>query len=280
MNICFFIEICRNNKGIMQINRKIFFLILVFISSFFACKPPIKIIIAQNIAVKNNNISIDSNSFYFLKPFSDSLNSVLNVKLAFTDSNLNTVRPGKIKQRIQIEKNANLGRVLSDYLLHEGSRYTLNTMGFPCHFALINHGGIRSSIPKGEITNKSIYEIMPFENEMVILELSGRQMDSLLSYLSTKNIAAVSGLELQIIGNTYTKAIIAGLPFDSRRSYWIVANDFIQKGGDFFTMLKYPKQIIRTGIKLRTIFYDGFKSEFIENQKINPRLTPRILYNE
>ena len=264
----------------MQINRKIFFLILVFISSFFACKPPIKIIIAQNIAVKNNNISIDSNSFYFLKPFSDSLNSDLNVKLAFTDSNLNTVRPGKIKQRIQIEKNANLGRVLSDYLLHEGSRYTLNTMGFPCHFALINHGGIRSSIPKGEITNKSIYEIMPFENEMVILELSGRQMDSLLSYLSTKNIAAVSGLELQIIGNTYTKAIIAGLPFDSRRSYWIVANDFIQKGGDFFTMLKYPKQIIRTGIKLRTIFYDGFKSEFIENQKINPRLTPRILYND
>ncbi len=276
----FFIEIRSNNKGNMHSNRSILFFILWSISSFFACKNPSKIIVAQNIAVKNNNISIDSNSFYFLKPFSDSLNSVLNVKLAFTDSNLNTVRPGKINQRIQIEKNANLGRILCDYLLKEGSQYTFNKMGFPCHFALLNHGGIRSSIPKGDITNKSMYEIMPFENEMVILELSGRQMDSLLSYLSTKNIAAISGLELHVSGNTYTKATIAGLPFDSRRSYWIVANDFIQKGGDFFNMLKYPKQIIKTGIKLRTIFYDGFKSEFIETKKINPRLTPRILFND
>jgi 2',3'-cyclic-nucleotide 2'-phosphodiesterase (5'-nucleotidase family) len=237
-------------------------------------------IVAQNIAVKNNNISIDSNSFYFLKPFSDSLNSVLNVKLAFTDSNLNTVRQGKINQRIQIEKNANLGRILSDYLLKEGSKYTFNAMGFPCHIALINHGGIRSSIPKGDVTNKSMYEIMPFENEMVILEINGQQMDSLLSFLSAKNIAAVSGLTLEVKGNNYTKATIAGLPFDSKKSYWIVANDYVQKGGYFFNMLKYPKQIIRTGIKLRTIFYDGFKSEFIENQKINPRLTPRIIYND
>lgn len=280
MDFYFFIEICRINKGIMQINRKIFFFTLVSISSFFACNTPIKIIVAQNIAVKNRVSQIDSNGYYFLKPFSDSLNSVLNVKIAFTDSNLNTVRPGKTNQRIQIEKNANLGRIVSDYLLKAGSQYTLNSLGFPCHLSLINHGGIRSSIPKGDITNKSMFEIMPFENEMVILEINGRQMDSLLTYLSMKNIAAVSGLELHVTGNSYTKATVAGLPFDSRRSYWIVANDFIQKGGDFFTMLKYPKQIIYTGIKLRTIFHDGFKAEFSENQNINPRLTPRIIFND
>lgn len=264
----------------MNLNRSTYFFILISLCSIFACKTPAKIIVGQNIEVTNNNIPIDSNSYFFLKPFSDSLHSVLNIKLAYTDSNLNTVRPGKINQRRQIEKTANLGRILSDYLLKEGSKYTLNTMGFPCHFALINHGGIRSSIPKGDITNKSMYEIMPFENEMVILEINGRQMDSLLSFLSAKNIAAVSGLTLEVKGNNYTKATIADLPFNSEKNYWIVANDYIQKGGDFFNMLKYPKQIIRTGIKLRTIFYDGFKSEFSETNKINPCLTPRILFND
>ena len=264
----------------MNLNRSAYFFILMSICSIYACKTSTKIIIGQNIVVKNNNIPIDSNSYFFLKPFSDSLHSVLNIKLAFTDSNLNSVRPGKINQRRQIEKNANLGRILSDYLLKEGNKYTLNTMGFPCHFALINHGGIRASIPKGDVTNRSMYEIMPFENEMVILEINGQQMDSLLSFLSAKNIAAVSGLTLEVKGNNYNKATIAGLPFDSKKSYWIVANDYIQKGGDFFNMLKYPKQIIRTGLKLRNIFYDGFKSEFSETNKINPCLTPRILFND
>ena len=175
----------------MQKIKLYFFFVLILILSIHGCKTPVKLIVAQNVVVKNIDQTIDSNSFYFLKPYSDSLNAILNVKIAYTDSNLNAVRPGKVNQRIQIEKNANLGRILSDYLLAEGSKFTFNSMGFPCHFALINHGGIRSSIPKGDITNKSMYEIMPFENEMVILELNGRQMDSLLSFLSNKNSMSV-----------------------------------------------------------------------------------------
>lgn len=254
--------------------------IILSLTILFGCKSSTKIVEYQNIAVKNNQINADSTSFYFLKPYSDSLNSVLNIEIAYTDSNLISVRPNKLIAKSKTENMANLGRIAADYILKEGSIYTLNQMGFPCHFALINHGGIRSSIAKGPITLKSMFEIMPFENEMVIVELSGRQMDSLLNYLSSKNIAAVSGLEIHASNNTYTKATIAGLPFDSRRSYWVVVNDFIQKGGDFFTMLKYPKQVIYTGIKMRDLLEKGFKSEFLESKKINPRLIPRIIYND
>jgi len=264
----------------MPKNRHFSSFIILFLTIFFGCKSSTKIVEYQNIAIKNNQIVADSISYYFLKPFSDSLNSVLNVKIATTDSNLFAVRPNKSVSKSKTEKMANLGRVAADYLLKEGSSYTLNQMGFPCHFALINHGGIRSSISKGPITLKSMFEIMPFENEMVLVELSGRQMDSLLNYLCTKNIAAVSGIEIQANNNTYSKVIVAGLPFDSRRSYWVVVNDFVQKGGDFFTMLKYPKQVIYTGIKMRDLLEKGFKTEFSESNKINPRLNPRIMYND
>ncbi len=248
--------------------------------AIFGCNASAKLIEYQNIATKNQQIYADSNSYYFLKPFSDSLNSVLNVQIAHTDSNLMTIRANKNTPKSKIEKIGNLGRIAADYLLKEGSNYALNHLGFPCHFAIINHGGIRSSISKGPITLKSMFEIMPFENEMVLIELSGRQMDSLLNYLVSKNIAAVSGIEIHALNNTYGKVNIAGLPFDSRRNYWVVANDFMQKGGDFFTMLKYPKQVIFTGIKLRDLLEKGFKTEFSETNKINPRLQTRIYFND
>jgi len=253
---------------------------LLFFIAIVGCHSSTKVIELQNIAVKNTISKIDSSSFYFLKPFSDSLNRVLNVQIAQTDSNLLTVRANKTIPKSKIEKMGNLARISADYLLKEGSSYTINQLGFPCHFAIINHGGIRSSITKGPITLKSMFEIMPFENELVIVELSGRQMDSLLNYLVSKNIAAVSGIEIQTSGNTYTKVTIAGLPFDSRRNYWVVVNDFIQKGGDYFTMLKYPKQVIYTGLKIRDVLEKGFKTEFSETNKINPRLNSRIIFND
>lgn len=252
----------------------------LIIITIFGCSAPIKLIEYQNIATFNQLTKPDSSSYYFIKPYSDSLNAILNVQIAHTDSNLLTIRANKTTPKNKIEKMGNLGRIAADYLLKEGSNYSLNNLGFPCHFAIINHGGIRSSISKGPITLKSMFEIMPFENEMVLIELNGRQMDSLLNYLVSKNIAAVSGIEIHALKNTYGKVDIAGLAFDSRRNYWVVANDFIQKGGDFFTMLKYPKQVIHTGIKLRDLLEKGFKSEFTETNKINPRLQPRIFFND
>lgn len=268
------------NLGRMHKYRNLYFIFLLFFTTIYSCNSSTKVIEIQNIAVKNTVSQIDSNSYHFLKPYSDSLNRVLNVQIAQTDSNLLTVRANKSIPKSKIEKMGNLGRIAADYLLKEGSNYTINQLGFPCHFALINHGGIRSSIPKGLITLKSMFEIMPFENELVIVELSGRQMDSLLNYLSSKNIAAVAGIEIQTNNNTYTKVNVAGLPFDSRRNYWVVVNDFIQKGGDYFNMLKYPKQVIYTGLKIREILEKGFKTEFSETNKINPRLNPRIIFND
>lgn len=260
--------------------RNLHFSYLLFFIAIFGCHSSTKVIELQNIAIKNNISNIDSSSYHFLKPYSDSLNRVLNVQIAQTDSNLLTVRANKAVPKSKIEKMGNLGRIAADYLLKEGSSYMLNQLGFPCHFAIINHGGIRSSIPKGPVTLKSMFEIMPFENELVIVELTGRQMDSLLNYLVSKNIAAVAGIEIQTNSNTYTKVNIAGLPFDSRRNYWVVVNDFIQKGGDYFTMLKFPKQVIYTGLKIRDVLEKGFKTEFSETNKINPRLNPRIIFND
>ncbi|MDZ7614651.1 MAG: 5'-nucleotidase C-terminal domain-containing protein [Flavobacteriaceae bacterium] len=45
---------------------------------------------------------------------------------------------------------------------------------------MFNFGGIRQSIPKGDIKVIDVFQLMPFENMLVVAELSGEQMDRFL----------------------------------------------------------------------------------------------------
>jgi len=58
----------------------------------------------------------------------------------------------------------------------------------PVDFCLLNNGGLRTSLPKGEITRGKIFELMPFENEIVIVELSGENMLDLIDYIKKSRL--------------------------------------------------------------------------------------------
>ena len=84
-------------------------------------------------------------------------------------------------------------------------------------FCLLNNGGLRTPLPKGEITRGKIFELMPFENEIVIVELSGENMIDLIDYIKKKSIlrnsrkagVPVSGLRM-IINNDKVSEVKIG----------------------------------------------------------------------
>ena len=62
---------------------------------------------------------------------------------------------------------------------------------------ILNHGGIRSIISKGNITTRTAYQLMPFENSIVVVALKGSQIDSLTNYLRLRERAhPISKLKL------------------------------------------------------------------------------------
>jgi len=138
------------------------------------------------------NISVDSSIAEnteianFIKPYSDSLNHSLSTRLALIDSPFyNTFYTG------------NLGRLVADYMLLTATQYSMENVGIPCHFAVANNGGLRAGLFPGPVTMKNIFEVMPFDNELVILQLSGGATDTLLRYIAQLTGTPVSGLLLE-----------------------------------------------------------------------------------
>ena len=138
------------------------------------------------------NISVDSSIAEnaeianFVKPYSDSLNHTLSTTLAKIDSPFyNTFYTG------------NLGRLVADYMLLTATQYSMKNIGIPCHFAVANNGGLRTGLFPGSVTMRNVFEVMPFDNELVILQLSGGATDSLLRYIAQLTGTPVSGLLLE-----------------------------------------------------------------------------------
>lgn len=240
---------------------------------------PWKVITKSNLTNSKETIeSQDPEIQGWLSVYSDSVNKTMSKVIAKTEIDLLTLRSrGKITQ--DQESQANLSRVAADYVQQSADNYMLSQFGSLSHFTVLNHFGLRNSISQGDITLGKVFEVMPFDNELVILQLTGSQCDSLFNFISSLGGCPVSSLELTINDSTYTDANIRGLKFDSRKSYFVATSDFLLGGGDNFNMLKYPKKTYKTGILIRDVLIQGFEKEFKETGKIDPKKEPRIKHN-
>ncbi len=258
---------------------KRYHIILSFLFVLTACSPkPWRIITKTNIMNTNQEIATqDPEIQAWLGFYRDSVTKTMSKVIAKTEIDLLTLKSrGKITQ--EAESEANLGRVAADYVQQAADNYMLSQFGSLSHFTVLNHFGLRNSISKGDISLGKIFEVMPFDNELVILQLTGSQCDSLFNFISVLGGSPVSSLQLTIKDSTYTDAMIRGLKFDSRKTYFVATSDFLLGGGDNFNMLKYPRKIHKTGLLIRDVLIQGFEKEYSTNGKIDPKKETRIIH--
>jgi 5'-nucleotidase / UDP-sugar diphosphatase len=111
--------------------------------------------------------------------------------------------------------------------------------------ALINGGSIRTSIPQGKITVKDIYAVLPFDNYLVGISLTGAQVKAALEH-SVARLDEPSGSFPQVAGLTFTysrsapagarikEVTVGGRPLDLQREYVVATIDYLVAGGDGF----------------------------------------------
>ncbi len=140
-------------------------------------------------------------------------------------------------------------------------------IGQDSHAALVNAGGVRTDIPAGEITVGTAYQMMPFLNSMVIIELTGAEVKTMLEealvraltgtentgsfpyfygfrYVAKSTAPHLTSIEVKN-GETW-EAIV------DENSYKIATNSFIAGGGDGYNVLKNA-----TGYKYDTGYTDS-----------------------
>jgi len=173
-------------------------------------------------------IKEDSQLLALLKPYADKVDRLLDEKI------------GDAKGVFENDHGRYRETPLGD-LVADAMRWYLRR--FNPDFALTNSGAIRAGIPEGPVTRKSVYNSLPFDSSVVLLKVTGAQIQALFDFIGT--IEPGEGAFPQVSdGIRFTmnpkkkvceNILINGNPIDLKKSYRIVTNSYLAKGGDGYT---------------------------------------------
>lgn len=172
------------------------------------------------------------------------------------------------------KKETALGNLVADAMAWYGKSIGVD-------FAIQNGGGIRADLPEGKITKRLIYEVLPFDNTVVILKLTGRQISDLIKYVATIEpgngaFPQVSGslrMSLSTENKSIAAATIGQQVIDPDRLYTVATNSYLAAGGDGYTILKRGVDLYDTSKFQRDVVIEYI--QFLGGQ-IAPGISGRI----
>jgi len=131
------------------------------------------------------------------------------------------------------EAENSLGNLVADSM-----RWFTQYLG--ADFAVQNGGGVRADIPEGQLTERTIYETLPFDSTVVVLTLDGKSVQSLFEYMATisrgqggfPQVSEGVSMTIDVSKKRCTRVMINGKPLDSSKTYKIATNSYLAAGGD------------------------------------------------
>ena len=134
--------------------------------------------------------------------------------------------------------------------------------------AIQNGGGLRRTLAEGNITISDLYEIMPYDNYLVVFDLPGSEIKKAIDHgIMNPNITdgQFAGLKVEYDGTKPFEsritsiALADGTPLDMNKSYKVVVNDFMFTGGDKYDFSK-ATNVVETYIPIRDALIDEIKA--------------------
>ncbi len=188
----------------------------------------------------------------FIAPYRNHINKDLDSILAYSPVTLDK-NEGKWQTAI--------GNLLADVTFEKADKLFHQREKKHVDICLLNHGGIRSVIPQGDVTTRTAYKVMPFENSLVIAALKGTQVKEIAQYIiDGKKPHPVSGMEIIIDQNNTIKHItVQGKPVEDSETYYAATSDYLFYGGDNMVFFSKATASYNMDYKLRNLFIDYFK---------------------
>ena len=185
-----------------------------------------------------------------ITPYKKAIDNDLNIGVAFAATTID--KSG--------EWQSALGNLFADVSFAKAATLLQEMHQQKLDVCILNSGGIRSVLPKGDVTARNAYEIMPFENNLMVVVLKGEQILELINYFIAEHKPhPLSGIVFGISDAVKPINIkINGKDFDSNATYYVATSDYLANGGD--NMLFFKKGIQRYDLeyKLRAVLIDHF----------------------
>ncbi len=165
-------------------------------------------------------------------------------------------------------RETNLGDLIADVMRAAGKT----------DIALINGGGIRASIDKGEITAEEVLTVLPYSNTLITLQLTGKEMLEILTRHAGLEpgdgaFLQVSGLTMHIKDKKIAALSIGGAQLEMDKLYSVATNDFLAAGGDGYATFTSGRHFLDTGLLMSDILIDHIKTNTEIDVKTDGRIT-------
>lgn len=261
--------------------KKLFtYLLIVFIFVFAGCQESVSIISGPSSIPVDSTYIGESNASQLIAPYKEQLDKEMNEVLVVSDDEF---------KRLKGQPETKLGNLVADLSYEIGSSLYNTTDGHGIDFCLLNFGGLRTSLPKGEITRGKIFELMPFENELVVITIHKDSLTAITDYLVNSGGQPISGkYRLEISKkegkeNTFSISVDTELnqDFDNtneRPEIKILTTDYLANGGDKMNFFTNPIRQERVGIKLRDAIIQYCQALHKEGKKLTSKLDGRISF--
>jgi 2',3'-cyclic-nucleotide 2'-phosphodiesterase (5'-nucleotidase family) len=179
-----------------------------------------------------------------IRPYRDSMDAEMKMVLVVSDTILTKSMP-----------DSDLGNILAGILLDKSKKYSHRQVDI----AVINFGGIRiTQLSKGDVTVEKAFELMPFDNKIVLLEIDGNTLQGFFDKMASTGGTPIAGARYIIDNKKATKITIGEKPINPTTKYIVAISDYLANGGDNLDILKSIPQI-STGVLLRDAFIEGFR---------------------
>ncbi len=228
----------------MNSRNHLFFLLVIFLAN---CSTPnyTKTANTEKSSIGiSKDMQADAEAVATILPYKAQLDAEMNEVIA--EASMDLIKPFDGKE-------STLGNFSTNLILVEARKF------FPADFSVLTIGGLRVSLDKGDITLRKVYELMPFDNELVVLGVKGDIAEKLIMRLVETNNTSLAGVEAKFEGEKLTSATINGEPFDKNKTYWLATTDYLANGGDYMDFLKEATETKSTGIKIRDSMIQHFR---------------------
>jgi len=211
------------------------------------------------------NVIQDSDYLAYLAPIHDELERQLSIPLGYAPEDMTGGKP-----------ESTLLNWASDALFEMAKRY----YDGPVDFAVVNAGGLRCDWSAGDITFRNVFELMPFDNELVILKLSGENILYLARNCGEQGGQGVSA-DFRVARDKSAAEpsfvpTIRGKQVDSAAYYYVATSDYLSGGADGLTALTLFEERIMTGKKIRDLYIEYIQILTEEGKPIEAKLDGRM----
>lgn len=201
-----------------------FFIFLILGAGLLACSGVYEISVTGEQVEVNDSISSNNEIDSIIAPYQTEMSSKMNSVIAFAKNDFTKGRPNG-----SLNNWATDAVYVQQVMDHEG-------MERPGPFiCLLNVGGLRNPLSEGGITLGDLYKLMPFDNEIVWVELPWEVGDDIAAYMNASGGEPIAGACVE--GDSL---LFTGYSTPTE-TFWVITSDYLMNGGDKMTF--FEKQV-------------------------------------